>query len=260
VAKGKVGPRAAPLPPDLDPELPPAWERQPWRPVLIALVLIGVVAAIGLGVQATLAPRPVAALAKCKPQRQLAPHLYAGPPAMCIDKSQQYFAQIQTTKGTVGVQLLASDAPVTVNDFTVLALNGYYNGMRFFKAQDWVVQTGDPNDDGTGGPGYNLPDEPLPAGKSFDVGSLGMARVPGQPVNGSQFFIMRQIWPGAGPGDVYNRFGSVVSGQDVVNSLTSSDYVMSIDVRPQPPASPTPTPSASPGVSPPGSPSPSSTP
>jgi cyclophilin family peptidyl-prolyl cis-trans isomerase len=228
--------------------------------VLIALVLIAVVAAIGLGMQATLAPNPVAALSKCKPQRQLAPHLYAGPPAMCIETSRQYFAQIQTTKGTIGVHLLATDAPVTVNNFTVLALNGYYRGMRFFKAQDWVVQTGDPNDDGTGGPGYTLPDESLPAGKTFDVGSLGMARVPGEPIDGSQFFIMRQIWPGAGPGDVYNRFGSVVSGQDVVNNLTSSDYVLSIDVRPEPPASPTPTPSTPAGTSPASSPSPTSTP
>jgi peptidylprolyl isomerase/peptidyl-prolyl cis-trans isomerase B (cyclophilin B) len=208
--------------------------------VVIALGLIAVVAAIGVGLGAALAPHPTAALARCKTTRQLAPHLYAGPPAMCIDKSKQYFAQIRTTKGNVGVQLLASEAPVTVNNFAVLAVNGYYNGMRFFKAEDWVVQTGDPNDDGTGGPGYSLPDEPLPSGSTFDVNSLGMARAPGHPVNGSQFFIMRQIWPGAGPGDVYNRFGTVIDGQDVVTNLTTSDYVLSIDVRVQPAGSPTP--------------------
>jgi cyclophilin family peptidyl-prolyl cis-trans isomerase len=123
--------------------------------------------------------------------------------------------------------------------------------MRFFKAQDWVVQTGDPSDDGTGGPGYTLPDENTNA--TYDVGSVGMARAPGQPVNGSQFFMMRLIWPGAGPGDVYNRFGTVIDGSDVVNQLTASDYVLTIDVRPQPPASPTPTPSPA------GSPSPSPT-
>src|SRR5207302_9143540 len=91
---------------------------------------------------------------------------------------------------------------------------------------------------------------------TYDVASLGMARVPGQPVNGSQFFIMRLIWPGAGPGDVYNRFGTVIDGQDVLNQLTTSDHVLTVDVRPQPQPSPTPTPtpsatsSPSPGATP----------
>ena len=236
MAKGKPGPKAEPL--DLEPEYPESWQRQPWRPLVIALAVLGVAAAFGLGLQATLAPHPVAALAKCKTARQVGPRLYSAPPQMCIDKSKQYFAQIQTTKGKIGVQLRADEAPVTVNNFTVLALNGYYNGMRFFKAQDWVVQTGDPNGDGSGGPGYSLPDE---ASKDeFTVGSLGMARAPGEPVNGSQFFMMRQIWPGSGPGDVYNRFGTIVDGQDVVNQLTASDYILTVDVRPQPAATPTP--------------------
>jgi cyclophilin family peptidyl-prolyl cis-trans isomerase len=240
LAKGKSAPR--PDPADLEPELPELWERQPWRPVLIALTLIAIIAAIGVGLQWTISPHPVSALARCKTAKQIAPHLYSGPPPMCIDKTKQYFAQVHTTKGTIGVQLRADDAPTTVNNFTVLAVNGYYNGMRFFKTEDWVVQTGDPEDNGTGGPGYTLPDEA--SRTPFDVDSLGMARVPGQPVNGSQFFIMRLIWPGAGPGDVYNRFGTVIDGADVLNQLTTSDYVLTIDVRPQPAASPTPTPSA----------------
>jgi cyclophilin family peptidyl-prolyl cis-trans isomerase len=249
LAKGKSAPR--PDLADLEPELPQAWQRHPWRPVVIALTLIAIVAAIGIGLQWTVSPHPVAAMSKCKTAKQIAPRLYSAPPPMCIDKTKQYFAQIQTSKGTIGIQLLADQAPETVNNFTVLALSGYYNGMRFFKAQDWVVQTGDPSDDGTGGPGYTLPDENTSA--TYDVGSVGMARAPGQPVNGSQFFMMRLIWPGAGPGDVYNRFGTVIDGSDVVNQLTASDYVLTIDVRPQPPASPTPTPSPA------GSPSPSPT-
>ena len=248
MAKGKSAPR--PDLADLEPDLPEVWQRQPWRPILIALTLIAIVAAIGVGLQFTIAPHPVSALAKCKTAKQIAPHLYSGPPPMCIDKTKQYFAQIQTTKGIIGVQLRADQAPLTVNNFTVLALNGYYNGMRFFRAQDWVVQTGDPNGDGTGGPGYTLPDEATDA--TYEVGSLGMARAPGQPVNGSQFFMMRLIWPGAGPGDRYNRFGTVIDGSDVLNQLTASDSVLTIDVRPQPSPSPTPTqsPSASPGATP----------
>ena len=78
-----------------------------------------------------------------------------------------------------------SGAPVTVNNFIVLALNGYYNGSSFWDSEDWVVQAGDPNGNGTGGPGYNLPEEPAPFLK-WNPGSVGMARIPGGPINGSQ--------------------------------------------------------------------------
>ena len=76
MAKGKSAPR--PDLADLEPDLPEVWQRQPWRPILIALTLIAIVAAIGVGLQFTIAPHPVSALAKCKTAKQIAPHLYSG--------------------------------------------------------------------------------------------------------------------------------------------------------------------------------------
>jgi cyclophilin family peptidyl-prolyl cis-trans isomerase len=58
-----------------------------------------------------------------------------------------------------------------------------------------------------------------------------MARVPGGPVNGSQFFVQKAGWPGSGPTMVYNRFGTVISGMDKVQLLTSNDTITSITIK-----------------------------
>ena len=148
---------------------------------------------------------------------------------MCITATQKLEATINTSQGAVVVQLHPEVAPVTVNNFVVLAIHGYYNGLTFWKTEDWVVQGGDPRGDGRGGPGYNLPDEP--ATTSWELGAVGMARVPGGAVNGSQFFIQKGAWPGSGPTAVYNRFGTVTSGLDKVQVLSSSDTITSISIK-----------------------------
>jgi len=126
--------------------------------------------------------------------------------------------------------ILATIGPTTATVIVVLALNGYYNGMTW-KTQDWVVQSGDPTGDGRGGPGYNLPDEPNSAPK-WDIGAVGMARPPGGPINGSQFFIERAAWPGTGPTAVYNRFGTVIKGIDKAELLTApADRINSITIQ-----------------------------
>jgi cyclophilin family peptidyl-prolyl cis-trans isomerase len=60
---------------------------------------------------------------------------------------------------------------------------------------------------------------------------VGMARVPGGAINGSQFFIEKAAWPGSGPTDVYNRFGTVTSGMDKVQLLQTSDTITSITIK-----------------------------
>jgi cyclophilin family peptidyl-prolyl cis-trans isomerase len=92
-----------------------------------------------------------------------------------------------------------------------------------------VVQAGDPNGNGTGGPGYNLPEEPS-SFLNWELGAVGMARVPGGPVNGSQFFIEKAAWPGAGPTATYNRFGTVTSGMDKLQVVTTTDKINSISI------------------------------
>jgi cyclophilin family peptidyl-prolyl cis-trans isomerase len=207
-----------------------AWRSRPWVPLLLVAVLI--VAALGSGLvidRALQSPSPDA-LAGCQTSTQIGPREYIGPQPICISASHKYTASINTTQGQIVVQLHPEIAPVTVNNFIVLAVHGYYTGLTFWKSEDWVVQAGDPHGDGTGGPGYTLPEEPNFA-PPWGLGALGMARVPGGPVNGSQFFIEKAPWPGTGPTAVYNRFGTVISGMDKAQLLQVTDTITSITIK-----------------------------
>ena len=110
-----------------------------------------------------------------------------------------------------------------------MCIRDSYNGLNFWRSEDWVVQGGDPRGDGRGGPGYNLPDETTAT--PWGLGAVGMARVPGGAVNGSQFFVQKAGWPGSGPTMVYNRFGTVIRGLDKVQLLSSNDTITSITIK-----------------------------
>jgi cyclophilin family peptidyl-prolyl cis-trans isomerase len=220
--------RPAPVVTD-EPDVPVVWNRQTWLALLVMAALIAVVIGSGVLIKRALEPPLPAALASCKTSTQVGPREYIAPQPMCITAGQKLTATITTSQGDVVVQLHPEIAPVTVNNFVVLAIHGYYNGQVFWKAEDWVVQGGDPRGNGTGGPGYNLPDEP--SNDAWDVGAMGMARVPGGAVNGSQFFIEKAAWPGGGPTAVYNRFGTVTSGMDKVQAIGVTDTINSITIK-----------------------------
>jgi peptidyl-prolyl cis-trans isomerase B (cyclophilin B) len=148
---------------------------------------------------------------------------------MCITAQQKLTATITTTQGDVVLQLHPEVAPLTVNNFVVLATHGYYNGLAFWNSESWVIQGGDPLGNGRGGPGYTLPDEP--SFTPWGLGAVGMARVPGGPVNGSQFFIQKGDWPSPGPSGVFNRFATVTSGMEKVQTLSTSDTIISITIK-----------------------------
>lgn len=214
---------AAPVEPDV------VWGRQAIVPLLVMAILIGAVLGTGLLVSKALQPSIPAALAGCQTSVQVAPREYLGPQPMCISASRTYDAIVNTTQGQVVIRLHPEVAPVTVNNFIVLAIHGYYNGLTFWKSEDWVVQTGDPLNNGTGGPGYSLPDESSQT--PWTLAAVGMARVPGGSVNGSQFFIEKAAWPSPGPTAVYNRFGTVTSGMGFVQAITTTDTVTSVTIK-----------------------------
>jgi peptidyl-prolyl cis-trans isomerase B (cyclophilin B) len=228
VSQARPSRRPAPAVAD-EPDVPVVWNRQTWIAVLVMAALIAAVIGSGVLIKRALEPAVPSALAGCKTSTQIGPREYLGPQPMCITASQQLTATITTSQGDVVVKLHPEIAPVTVNNFVVLAIHGYYNGLIFWKAEDWVVQGGDPRGNGSGGPGYNLPEEP--SNDAWDIGALGMARVPGGPVNGSQFFIEKAAWPGSGPDAVYNRFGTVTSGMDKVQAIGVTDTINSIAIK-----------------------------
>jgi peptidylprolyl isomerase len=222
--------RPVATPDDGGTDVPQAWRGRPWIPVLISGIVIAALVGSGLAINEALkSPRPTA-LSGCVTSTQIASHQFIARQPICITAAHQYQATINTTQGQIVIQLHPEVAPVTVNNFIVLALNGYYDGMTW-KTEDWVVQSGDPVGDGTGGPGYTLPEEPNTTPK-WDIGGVGMARPIGGPINGSQFFIERGAWPGKGPTAVYNRFGTVIKGIDKVQTLTGpSDKINSITIQ-----------------------------
>ena len=173
-------------------------------------------------------PQPSGAFARCHTARQVAPRAYAVAPAMCIDPNATYSAVIHTTKGDITVAFLTAVAPKTVNNFIVLAVNGYYDGLRFYRQGPFYWQTGDPAADGSGGPGYLLPEEDT-SSEPFVPGSLGMARFPAG-LSGGQFFITTGDWPGGGPPAEFNHFATVVLGNDILGQLSTSDRITTIDV------------------------------
>lgn len=116
------------------------------------------------------------------------PKQYATAPVQALDIKKAYTAVIQTSKGAMHVDLFASEAPVTVNNFVFLAHEGFYNGTPFHRIiKGFMIQGGDPTGTGAGSPGYRFNDEPVK--RDYTRGTIAMANS-GPNTNGSQFFIM----------------------------------------------------------------------
>jgi cyclophilin family peptidyl-prolyl cis-trans isomerase len=142
---------------------------------------------------------------------------FAKPPAMCIDVKKKYVAEVKTTKGDFTITLDAKAAPLTVNNFVFLARNKFYDGVKFHRIiPNFVVQGGDPQGTGQGGPGYKFADE-LPKAGEYRVGSVAMANS-GPNTNGSQFFIITG-GEGVGLPPNYSLFGQVTAGMEAVRAL-----------------------------------------
>jgi len=163
---------------------------------------------------------------------------WSTPPAMQIDTSKQYFAIVDTSLGSFKIQLFASETPRTVNNFVFLSQQGFYNGVIFHRIiKTFMIQTGDPQGTGMGGPGYKFADE-LPPKHKYDVGIVAMANA-GPNTNGSQFFIC--TGPDASSlnnAPNYTQFGQVVSGMDIVQKIASVPVTTSSSGEPSKPITP----------------------
>ena len=153
---------------------------------------------------------------------------YEDCPPMTIDQTKEYIATIETEKGDITIELYAEEAPLAVNSFIFLAQDGWYDNVTFHRVvPGFVAQAGDPSGTGMGGPGYVFDNEVSPDLKFDQPGVLGMANS-GPGTNGSQFFITHTSVPHLDGS--YTIFGRVISGMDVVESLTPRDPSQSSDL------------------------------
>jgi peptidylprolyl isomerase/peptidyl-prolyl cis-trans isomerase B (cyclophilin B) len=156
-------------------------------------------------------------------------HVYPAAPAKQIDTSKLYQVIIKTAKGDIVLCLQPKIAPLTVNNFVVLARNHFYDGVKFHRVvQGFVIQGGDPQGTGQGGPGYSFADEPVQG--EYTPGCVAMANA-GPNTNGSQFFICT-----ANDTQLpkqYNLFGQVSKGMDVVLKIAQGDVMSSVVVQEQ---------------------------
>ncbi len=135
-------------------------------------------------------------------------------PVLEVDSQKEYSAVLKTSAGEITLRLYADKTPITVNNFISLARKGFYDNTIFHRViKGFMIQGGDPNGDGTGGPGYKFADEKFEG--EYTRGVVAMANA-GPNTNGSQFFIMHQDYPLP---KNYVIFGQVIKGMEVVDQI-----------------------------------------
>ena len=142
---------------------------------------------------------------------------WPSPPPMTIDPASSYTAVLNTSAGAITVELLAGEAPSTVNNFVFLAQQGFYNNVTFHRTiEGFMIQGGDPTGTGGGGPGYRFADEMVQ--RPYTRGVMAMANA-GPNTNGSQFFIMHADYP-LPPN--YTIFGQAVAGLETIDAIATA--------------------------------------
>lgn len=139
-------------------------------------------------------------------------------PKLTIDSKKTYIATMKTSEGDMEIELFASKTPITVNNFVTLARDNFYNNTVFHRVIDgFMIQGGDPEGTGAGGPGYKFNDEPFEG--EYLRGTIAMANA-GPNTNGSQFFIMHKDYPLP---KNYVIFGRVTKGIEVVDKIATAE-------------------------------------
>jgi peptidyl-prolyl cis-trans isomerase B (cyclophilin B) len=217
-------------------------ERRRRRQRRVAIVVVlGILGLFGVGSAAAIflrrdrepdapspSPSPTVEAVACGGERPAAAGepkpTFDQPPDMQLDRGKSYRAVMQTSCGPIELELFADRTPITVNNFVFLAREGFYDGLTFHRViPDFMNQGGDPQGDGTGGPGYQFQDE-IVKGLRFDQpGLLAMANSgPNTGTNGSQFFITVVPTPHLNPpAATHSIFGRVVEGMNVVRQINS---------------------------------------
>ncbi len=147
---------------------------------------------------------------------------------MAIETDRTYTVTMETSKGTITLELYPQHAPKTVNNFVFLVREGFYNGVVFHRViPNFMIQGGDPTGTGRGGPGYRFEDELDTNPLRHEAKVLSMANA-GPDTNGSQFFITHAPQPHLD--GKHTVFGKVTDGVDVVDAIEGGDVMESVTV------------------------------
>jgi cyclophilin family peptidyl-prolyl cis-trans isomerase len=193
----------------------PRLYRRAAAPALTLLVALALAAcsASGATSQPSAAPSTASAAAGSCPTSQ--------PPALA--KGETRTVTIQTEKGTIAIKVEADLSPIAAGNFVTLAGCGFYDGVVFHRVvPGFVIQGGDPTGTGTGGPGYEIQDEPVTA--VYSRGTVAMARTSAPNSVGSQFFIVLDdgARPALAQANTYQIIGTVSSGMDAVDAIAAA--------------------------------------
>ena len=187
---------------------------------VFAVIVIGVVAAILISRSGDGSDSGTASANGCEEVE--APRLRHQPlqaPKQTVKKGEKLTAVVETSCGTFEIALATKEAPKTVNSFAYLAEEGFYDELTFHRiVPEFVIQGGDPEGTGSGGPGYSVVEKP-PANLAYTKGVVAMAKTSAEPpgTSGSQFFVVTGADAGLPP--EYALVGKVDKGMDVVERI-----------------------------------------
>ncbi len=186
----------------------------------ITIIIAAIVVLAGAYYLFNLNPLPTIQQPTETPSPSLTSTELVSPTPAAVNQNRMHTITIKTSMGDIAFETYDADAPKTVQNFITLAQKGFYNNLIFHRViKGFMIQGGDPNGNGTGGPGYSFEDELNPMTESYKQGYVkgvvAMANA-GPDTNGSQFFIM------LADNDLphnYTIFGKVLSGQNVVDAI-----------------------------------------
>lgn len=153
-------------------------------------------------------------------------------------RDTSHYVTVDTDQGTFVIELYPKVAPKTVENFEKLVKQGFYNHLTFHRVvPEFVVQGGDPDGTGTGGPGYELPAEISQTEKHLRA-TVAMARKgdagnPERRSSGSQFYVCLESQPSLDK--AYTIFGGVIKGMDVIDKIQVGDHMTKLTLSSEPP-------------------------
>lgn len=194
--------------------------------ILILIIIVGLILYYGFRGTKSAQPSPQNSKSnQIEIKKEAA--VYQFPGVLPDDKIRDKKAVLETSKGKIEFELYADKAPKTVSNFVYLAEKGFYSGLSFHRVvPGFVVQGGDPQGNGAGGPGYKFADEPVSG--DYKEGTVAMANS-GPDTNGSQFFICLADQPTL-PRQ-YNLFGQVKTGMEVAKKIAIGDKINKVTIE-----------------------------